>query len=193
MTTLRTRVAVVGLLVGALSGCAVAGPPDYIPRQIISPIWAPPAGVLELASEVRANGGMVVVAETVSMSEVETTTTETGYTGAWLAVDQAVFTVRVTDSLGEAAPLGTLLQVEARVSSAEVVDASGSPHTDWVVSGGAPLAVQLPPSSGSYVLFAMHTPRDTERARWVAALNTTMVDGELMRDPTDQAIESLRR
>ncbi len=189
MTFLRQASASL-LLIGALAGCA---PPATTTPGVIGSIWAPPASVSQLATEVRANGGMVVVVETVSMSEVTTTSVASGITGVFLARDHAVFTVRVTDALGEAASVGTLLQVEAAVSPEEVVDASGAPRTDWVVSGGSPVGIQLPPSSGPYVLYAFQTPRETERSRWVARVDGAMVDGEMMRDPTDQSVESLRR
>jgi hypothetical protein len=189
MTLLRQASAAL-LLVGALAGCA---PATSAPGGVIAQSWARPASVTQFAAEVRARGGMVVVVETVSMSEVTTSRVATGITDVFLAQDEAVFTVRITDSLGESAPVGTLLQVEAAVSPEEVVDASGAPRTDWVVSGGSPLGVQLPPSSGSYVLYAFHTPRETERSRWVARVDGAMVDGDMMRDPTDQSVESLRR
>ena len=188
MTFLHHGGAVV-LLVGTLLGCA----PASTAPGVIGQRWARPASVTQFATEVRAGGGMVVVVETVSMSEVTTSRVATGITNVFLAQDEAVFTVRITDSLGETAPVGTLLQLEAAVSPEEVVDSSGAPRTDWVVSGGSPVGIQLPPSSGSYVLYASHTPRETERSRWVARIDATMVDGEMMQDPTDQSVELLRR
>lgn len=185
-TALLKQRRAVALLACTLAGCA---PSSSTPGTI----GAPPLGVTQLAEQLRARGGMVVVAETVSMSEPTTSSFATGYTGVFLAHDEAAFTVRVTDSLGERVAEGTLLQVEAAISPEEVVDARGVPRTDWFVSGGSPLTVQLPRSSGPYVLYLQHTPRGTERSRWVAGLDDSMVDGESMQDPTDESVESLRR
>lgn len=175
-------------VLSALVGCGASPPPP----QTFSSLIALPESLTAEAAYVRGLGGNVALVETVSLVEtVPGPLVPTGIDGVNTQTPEGHFMVRVLDSLGGSWSPGDEVSIQTVVGDPEVVDDSGAPRSDWLVSDSNQLLLRGAPSEGSYVAFV--GPGDPAGVYFVAVAEGGVVSGANTRSGESLALDALSR
>jgi hypothetical protein len=167
----RVRAAIVCLVV---VGCG--GP---MPGGVISSRHVQQDSLVDAAARARASGGWVAVTHVVDVSEVrQGERVSTGRPGVYVTEDEATFSLEVVDPLGGPLVVADVIEVTASMSPEYVVDAEGNERPEWTVTGGAPVEWQMPPTTGSFVVFTLGADAASQHVLLVAPVLGEEASGE---------------
>lgn len=144
-----------------LAACASTPPREVELSALQGP---PPESLIALASQVRAEGGLVFVgAPASSPRAIESIYQPAPYEDLQVEFPRAAMDVAVVDALG--ADVDAALVIEGPAGDARLVDDEGVPSEEYVISGTSDAwrARELP-TEGEWVFFAMPWPTEDRLA-----------------------------